>query len=183
MWWTCGEYVYVFRWTNYGYAVPSKGNLRKLQDICLKTSHSAAFAGTPPKLKETWPITKWHAYSHSSVSMMGSTTRIDMPCYGVFWPIWQQFTMSLQCLWMSYVPGSTGSMNFHEFSMFVSHCWHFEAVRSRPFARSLAECRAQLDHLASTFTMKLQLFLRALEEKRRNGRRKLQFSVKHVKHK
>jgi hypothetical protein len=37
--------------------------------------------------------------------------------------------------------------------------------------------------LASTFTMKLQLFLRALEEKRRNGRRKLQFCVKHVKHK
>ncbi|CAL1161934.1 unnamed protein product, partial [Cladocopium goreaui] len=40
----------------------------------------------------------------------------------------------------------------------------FQAVRSRPFARSLAECRAQLDHLASTFTMKLQLFLRALED-------------------
>ncbi|CAK8997629.1 unnamed protein product [Durusdinium trenchii] len=41
----------------------------------------------------------------------------------------------------------------------------FQAVRGRPFARSLAECRASLDHLASTFQMKLQLFLRALEDR------------------
>lgn len=63
----------------------------------------------------------------------------------------------------------------HEKSIYINQSWHKEmlesltwfchkAVRSRPFARSLAECRAQLDHLASTFTMKLQLFLRALEE-------------------
>ncbi|CAJ1461509.1 unnamed protein product, partial [Effrenium voratum] len=40
----------------------------------------------------------------------------------------------------------------------------FQAARSRPFARSLAECRGQLDTLATAFVQKLQALLRALEE-------------------
>ena len=129
-------------------------------------------------------ITKWHAYSHGSVGAWWAARHVST-CHAMVFS--DPFDSNLQCLCnvfaMSLHVICSRFNGFHEFSMFASHCWHFEAVRSRPFARSLAECRAQLDHLASTFTMKLQLFLRALEEKRRNGRRKLQFCVKHVKHK
>lgn len=40
----------------------------------------------------------------------------------------------------------------------------FQVLRSQPFARSLAECRAQLDGVASSFSMKLQQLLQSLEE-------------------
>lgn len=40
----------------------------------------------------------------------------------------------------------------------------FQRPRPAPYARSLAECRAQLDQLGATFLVKLQALLRALED-------------------